>query len=244
MKDNFSLQSKQYAQFRPTYPAELIQYILRLVDNRKACWDCGTGNGQLAVLLADSFDEVYATDISANQLSNAISRPNIDYSRQEAESTYFPDSSFDLITAGQAAHWFNFDAFYAEANRVLKPSGILAIIGYGLLRFNNEVDTVIDYLYHDLLGKYWDIERKFVEHEYKTIPFTFNEIAMVPSFKLEREVTIDKLIGYLKTWSAVQHFKNATKLDPVDQIIEKLNDVWIEETQVGLIPFFARVGRK
>jgi len=72
MKDNFSNQSFLYAKFRPSYPAALFEFILSLVPDKQSAWDCGTGNGQIAGVLADSFEIVYATDISKNQLANAI----------------------------------------------------------------------------------------------------------------------------------------------------------------------------
>lgn len=34
-KDLFSVQAKEYAQYRPTYPTELYQYLATLVPNEK-----------------------------------------------------------------------------------------------------------------------------------------------------------------------------------------------------------------
>ena len=56
MKDNFSTQAALYARFRPTYPPELIDLLASLAPARMAAWDCGTGNGQVAVLLAGHFE--------------------------------------------------------------------------------------------------------------------------------------------------------------------------------------------
>jgi hypothetical protein len=50
-KDLFSQQSKLYAQFRPSYPQELFDYILQFVKERGTAWDCATGNGQAASVL-------------------------------------------------------------------------------------------------------------------------------------------------------------------------------------------------
>jgi hypothetical protein len=52
MKDNFSEQAKQYAQFRPHYPPELFSHVFSLVQEKNTAWDCGTGNGQVANVLA------------------------------------------------------------------------------------------------------------------------------------------------------------------------------------------------
>ncbi len=48
--DLFSTQSDLYAKYRPTYPVELIDYILSFVKEKNMVWDCATGNGQAAVL--------------------------------------------------------------------------------------------------------------------------------------------------------------------------------------------------
>src|SRR6185503_9076126 len=134
MKDNFSLQSYQYAKFRPTYPKELYDFLLSLVETREVAWDCGTGNGQVANELAKYFKQVYATDISEKQIQQAVKKDNIFYKVESAENTSFPANEFDLITVAQAIHWFSFDEFYNEVNRTIKPGGILAVIGYGLTK--------------------------------------------------------------------------------------------------------------
>ena len=47
-----------------------------------------------------------------------------------AEELPFSDSSVDLVTASVAAHWFDHSRFLAEADRVLKPRGCIALVGY------------------------------------------------------------------------------------------------------------------
>ncbi len=71
MKDNFSRQAAGYARYRPSYPPELFDFILSYVKERTIAWDCATGNGQTAIVLAGLFEKVYATDISRKQLDQA-----------------------------------------------------------------------------------------------------------------------------------------------------------------------------
>lgn len=47
-----------------------------------------------------------------------------------AEELPFPDGSVDLITAASAAHWFDQSRFLAEASRVLKPRGCMALLSF------------------------------------------------------------------------------------------------------------------
>lgn len=47
-----------------------------------------------------------------------------------AEELPFPDGSVDLLTAATAAHWFELSRFLAEASRVLKPRGCMALLNF------------------------------------------------------------------------------------------------------------------
>lgn len=99
MKDRFSIGSEQYAAFRPVYPQAFFEYLKTIIKNPETAWDCGTGNGQVAVVLSDFFKRVEATDISKQQLQQAVQKDNIHYSIQPAERTTFQDNTFDLIIA-------------------------------------------------------------------------------------------------------------------------------------------------
>jgi len=110
MKDLFSNHSKQYAQFRPVYPDSLYQFIFSHVNEFNTAWDCGTGNGQASRVIANTFKNVLATDISVEQINNACKADNILYS-VASERTSFPAQSIDLITVAQAIHWFNRNSF-------------------------------------------------------------------------------------------------------------------------------------
>jgi SAM-dependent methyltransferase len=131
-QDYFSQQADEYVRYRPHYPEALFEYLSRLASNHSTAWDCGTGNGQAALGLVKYFDRVYATDASPQQIANALPHPRLDYFVCLAESTTFASSSLDLIAAAQSLHWFDAGRFFAEAKRVLKPEGILAIWCYGL----------------------------------------------------------------------------------------------------------------
>lgn len=243
MKDNFSNQALEYAQFRPGYPAQLFDYLFDKCKNFECAWDCATGNGQIAAVLAERFRQVIATDISENQLNNAIEKPNIHYQLSRAESPEFPDHSFDLVTVGQAAHWFDFAKFYAEVRRVLKPGGLLVLVGYNLLKVDESTEALIDQFYTTTLHGCWDVERDLVDAAYRTIPFPFEEIHF-PEMVSTYNWNADQLLGYLGTWSAVQHFIRKNGHNPIDEeFVGQLKRVWPEEeSRTVQFPIFARVG--
>ena len=173
MKDNFSTQAATYAQFRPRYTDNTFRPILDLCAEKETAWDCGTGNGQAAIILAQHFQKVMATDISQKQIDNATKSGNIFYSIASAENAHFDKNSFDLIIVAQAAHWFNFEKFYSNVNHFLKADGIIALVGYGIHSINPGIDEIVNHFYSETIGVYWDAERKHIEQHYATIPFPF-----------------------------------------------------------------------
>lgn len=244
MKDNFSNASDNYLKYRPAYPAGLYEWINSIIPQKNCAWDCGTGNGQIAIELIKDFEQVKATDISESQLLESTKHPRIQYSKQPAEKTNFPNEYFDLIIVGQAIHWFNFDEFYQEVNRTLKKEGLLVVVGYNRPSIIPEVDEVITELYVDLLGEFWDKERRYIDDNYTTIPFPFKETE-TPSLQNMYGWSLDHLKGYLQTWSAVKHFTRTKGYDPVDFIAEKLELAWGDwKMREVRFPVLLRAGRK
>jgi len=244
-KDIFSKQAITYKKYRPTYPTELYQDILGHVKDRTQCWDCGTGNGQVALELSKHFKQVQASDISGQQISNATQMENINYTISRAEETKFADDQFDLVTVGQAAHWFDFNAFNQEVKRVTKQGGVIAIWGYGLLRIDPSINKLIDDWYADVIGPYWDPERKHIDNEYRSIKFDFQEININKRRSINVEWKLTELQGYFNSWSSVQHYKNQNDgKNPVDELMGLINEVWKQGDQKDVMfPIFLRLGR-
>jgi len=241
--DNFSSQAAQYVQFRPVYPEVLIDFVINQVKSKKAAWDCGTGNGQVAIQLAKSFDKVIATDISSAQLNQATLLSNITYIQARAEQTTFEPSSFDLITVAQAIHWFDFENFYKEVKRTGRNGSNIAVWGYGLLEINPSLDRVLHTFYSQKVGPYWDKERKYIDDQYQTIPFPFAEI-QTPHFSITVQWNLYELAGYLQTWSSVQKYIATHTENPVIELIEEVKPYWpATDKKEVTFPVFMRIGR-
>lgn len=244
MKDNFSIQAKAYAQFRPDYPQSLYDFILKNTDNRGLAWDCATGNGQAAKVLAQYFEKVYATDLSQKQIDNAVKVENIEYSVQPAEKTSFEDNLFDLITVAQAIHWFDFDAFYQEVRRVAKPNATLAVWGYGTLSVEHEdIDKLLKNFYWNIVGKYWDKERQHIDNQYNTVPFPF-ENAIEHAFSMTFNWHRHEFEGYLNSWSSVQNFIKTEGYNPIPTLMLDIEAYWGEfDMQVIYFPIFLKIAK-
>jgi hypothetical protein len=241
--DNFSTASAQYAQFRPTYPAELYNYLFSRVQHFEQAWDCGTGNGQVALELVKRFQQVQATDLSANQIANANPHPHVQYGVCRAEASPFSLAQFDLITVAQALHWFDFEAFNREVRRVGKEGAFLAVWGYAQLQINPELDSLINHFYEHTIGSYWDEERRHVENAYADIPFPYAETER-QHFVMTREWSLDLLCNYLRTWSSVKKYLAQHGVNPVDALQVELQKHWPDEADLPVhFPIFLQMGR-
>jgi SAM-dependent methyltransferase len=224
-KDHFSGHAADYRRFRPTYPPELFAFVAGAAAGRALAWDCGTGSGQAAVALAGHFDRVFATDASAEQVGNAEPHPKVEYAVAPAEACPLPDSSADAVTVAQALHWFDFDRFYAEVKRVLKPGGALAVWTYDLHAVNAAVDPVLGRLQAEYVGPYWPPERALVDAGYRTIPFPFEEVP-APAFEMTAEWDLPTLLGYMNTWSATKRFEKAHGFNPLERLEGDFAAAW------------------
>jgi len=243
-KDHFSGHAVDYARYRPDYPPDLFEFLAHAASRHELAWDCGTGSGQAALGLSAYFDRVIATDPSPEQIKHAIQHKKISYFTAPAEQVDLPSQSVDLITVAQALHWFRFEAFYDEAQRVLRPDGKIAVWCYGLSRVNPAVDKVVHHYYTNIVGPYWPPERRYIDEKYRTIPFLFVEMP-TPEFFMKTEWDLNDFMGYLGTWSATRRFMQTNEQNPLDMIRRALAKAWgpADTRQAVRWPVYLRLGQ-
>lgn len=244
-QDHFSGVAPGYAAFRPGYPSELFDWLASAAPARHHAWDCACGSGQAKLALAERFDRITATDASAAQISHAPHHPRITWRVAPAEASGLDTASVALITVAQALHWFDLDAFYTEARRVLAPGGILAAWCYGTFGTDHrEVDTLVQAFYAETLGPHWPPERRLVEFGYRDLPFPFDELP-APPLSLAQDWTLDQLLGYLASWSATARYRKARGEDPIAPLASRLTALWSAPSQTLRFtwPISLRVGR-
>ncbi|MCM3877189.1 MAG: class I SAM-dependent methyltransferase [Thermoanaerobaculia bacterium] len=242
-KDHFSGHSGDYARYRPTYPPSLFSAVSSLTTRRERCWDAGTGNGQAAVGLAAHFTEVVATDASADQIAHATPHPRVTYRVAPAESSGLSDGWADLVTAGQAVHWFDHERFFDEVSRVLAPGGAVAVWAYDLFEVEGHAGTVVR-RFHARVEPYWPPERALVARHYADLVFPFEEIPIQP-VPMTASWDLERTLGYLSTWSAVKAFQRANHENPLAALAPELAAVWGDPAAEKSIswPLILRAGR-
>lgn len=241
--DHFSRISSGYAAHRPRYPEILFDLLAEASPARSLAWDCGTGTGQAAVGLARRFRRVVATDASASQVRRAAPCPHLRYAVARAEAAPLRAAASDLVTVAQALHWLDLDAFYAEARRVLVPGGLLAVWTYGRGRVDGgRIDAALEHFYVHVAGPFWPPERHWVDVGYEGLPFPFDEVRLEAP-EMTEVWSLEQLLGYIGTWSAVVRCREATGTDPVAGLASRLEPLWGEGRRRVAWPLALRAGR-
>lgn len=137
----------------------------------------------------------------------------------QALSPAVPDASVDLITAANAAHWFDMPGFYAAAARVLKPGGSIALWGTGQIRIHpsmpaaDEIQNVLDRL-QETVEEYTTPGNHLVRDRYEALPLPWT---------LEQPITeLDRDSFYRKDWTVDEDFvdiPNEVNLDFMETVM-------------------------
>lgn len=132
--ERFTDRVETYVRARPSYPPEALDLLAAsfgLVP-QAAVADVGSGTGILTRLLLDRGATVYAVEPNAAMRAAAEAalggEPGFTSIAATAEATTLPDRSIDLITAGQAFHWFDPEPTRREWARILRLGGRVALI--------------------------------------------------------------------------------------------------------------------
>lgn len=220
--DHFSQLAARYAAYRPHYPAALVGLLAERCARHDVAWDVGCGSGQLSVALASRFTRVIATDPAQAQLDHAAAHPRVEYHCVPAEASGLPEASVELAVAAQAAHWFDWPRFVAEAGRVVRPGGLVALASYG----NAEVaGTRALAAFYAAIEPYWPNGRVHVNNRYRdlTLPWAAVE---APEIAMTASWTRDELVGYATTWSATARQVAAEGPARLEALRAQLADEW------------------
>jgi len=130
----FSSRVENYLKYRPGYPAALVDFLSRACGLTVAhtVADIGSGTGLLTELFLEHGNPVIGVEPN-REMRVAGERCLRNYPRFQsiaaaAEATTLADASVDLITAGQAFHWFKRAETRREFVRILKPGGWVALV--------------------------------------------------------------------------------------------------------------------
>jgi SAM-dependent methyltransferase len=124
------LDARRYARARPDIHSTAVGLFRRFAQIEAPlplALDVGCGTGQSTLALTEVAARVIGIDPSADMLRHAEWHEDVKYRQSPAEHTRFSDGQFDIVSAAQAFHWFDHDAFLKESHRLLRVRGWLLV---------------------------------------------------------------------------------------------------------------------
>jgi len=203
----FSSRVDNYVRYRPGYPIGILELLKNEcgLTSESVIADIASGTGIFTQMLVENGNQVFGVEPNA-EMRRAGEQFLGDYSRftsvaGTAEATTLPDHRVDIITAAQAAHWFDREKARREFVRILKPGG------WTMLLWNERRTDSTPFLreYEHLLLRY-GTDYQEVRHERTTgeianffAPSTF----WFRTFEMRQEVDYTALEGRLLSSSYV-----------------------------------------
>ena len=174
-KKRFSSRVENYIKYRPSYPLEIIDFLKekKILTDDTVIADIGSGTGILSRLFLDNGNQVYGVEPNKDmrEAAEKILQGYANFTSLEgsAECTGLEENCTDLITAGQAFHWFDVEESKREFKRILKPNGNIALIWNNRGKAGKEFNSS----YENFILKY-GIDYKEVRKNEKNVDLFFN----------------------------------------------------------------------
>lgn len=230
----FVEQRSAYARYRPHYPDALFEWIAKACDGHALALDIACGAGQASAPLCRHFEQVLACDSSSAWLTASSFPEQVGRFTCDAEHLSITDDCLDLIVVAQALHWFASERFFAEVRRTLRQNGLFCAWCYGLASITPALDELIRHLHTEVLSNYWPEGRISVDNGYRDIAMPLPSIA-TPQQEIRLEWSLEQLVGYLRTWSAVTAYEKHNGHSPLEHLQTELSHAWGDPRQTRAI---------
>lgn len=222
-RDVFDGLTGDYDRYRPRYAPASLERIRAYAGRVERLADVASGTGILTRALRAAFPDALVVgvepgdDMLAEAARATAPERRLLWLGARAEALPFADGVLDVVTAGQAVHWFDREAFYRECRRTLRPGGTLAVL------YNNRIaGSPVAEAHESTLERvspgYW---RGYRDHdtdgELRNHPATRDVEQHRDAWSWDRAP--DEFIGYVRSTS---HFKAALRTGPEDDVMEEL----------------------
>lgn len=240
----FGEYAQHYARSRPQYPPALWQWVAAQCAGHALAWDAGCGSGQAALALAEHFEQVLASDISAELLAQAPTHARVHYRVAASEAMPLEPATLDLICVAQALHWFDLPRFWPLAQRALKPGALFVALAYGAFSLGEPFDALSRSAFFECVEPYQAPGNREIGAGYANIRLPFAMLE-APRLAIECRWTLQQLLDYAGSWSAAQRMRKESGVDPLPAYRAALAPLWGEpDTQRWVrMPLTLKVGR-
>jgi SAM-dependent methyltransferase len=225
----FTRTVENYVKYRPGYPFEVVEFLQRTCQLTDAAVvvDVASGTGFLAEIFLKNGNQVIGiepnADMRAAGQQHLRNYPRFTSISATAETTTLDANSVDLITAGQAFHWFDKEKSRQEFARILKPDGWVALV-WNIARNKTPFMVAYEQIWLNYLAPpstSIETDRQAIEADLRT--WYAPGIVNFESFNNSQVVDFDGLRGRILSSSyspAPEHPKYSPMLEELEAIFQ------------------------
>lgn len=234
--NKFNNKAIQYSLYRPSYPNELIDFLVDTLHLQKdsTVVDIGCGTGIFTRQLLDHNIKTIGIEPNIemyNQAKKYLQGYKCQLFNSMAEDTKLDSNIADLVTVAQALHWFDLKRFICEYKRILKTTGQVAII-YNVMDKENE--AVFNYLNvnRQFCSQCSDLNKEINTSKVYTEMFGENGF-ITETYENNKVLSYDEYIGFTESLSYSLDFDD----ENYPEYIELLNEIFAVFSEAGKIEF-------
>lgn len=132
-----------------SFYADYVRFVATVAAPQAKILDVGCGTGWSSFLLSEEGFRTTGADLNARAFEPSSSE-RLDLVQASATALPFPDAAFDVVTSYQMLeHISEPQQALAEMLRVLKPGGVLCVVGPNLLGVSNAVHTIAKHVWRN-----------------------------------------------------------------------------------------------
>ena len=142
----FDKAADYYDTFRPSYPSEIVDKIIRTtnITSNSKLLEIGAGSGKATLLFAPHNYEILCVDPGENLVKNGrikFSEYNkINFVVARFEELDLLPKQYDVVFSAQSFHWIPQPIGYEKCSYILRDNGHLALFWNMYITYNNELD--------------------------------------------------------------------------------------------------------
>lgn len=187
----FSGKADDYAKYRPSYPEQIIGFLESKIDfdSSKDIADIGCGTGILSKLFLNNGNLVFAVEPNQEMrekaekhLSKFINFISVDGT---AEETKLANKSVDMITVGQAFHWFDLKKTKKEFKRILRKNRDVVVV-WNERKNNTPIMKMVNGMLKSLGHEHHEAEKDLMDKNLLSTFFGKEKVAstIFPNFQM------------------------------------------------------------
>ncbi|MCX6158877.1 MAG: class I SAM-dependent methyltransferase [Ignavibacteriae bacterium] len=233
MKDNvanFTGRVEEYAKCRPGYPEQIISLLENKIgfDQSKDIADIGCGTGKLSRVFLNNGNLVFGVEPNEEmrKMAETLLNKFINFISVEgtAETTMLATNSVDVITVGQAFHWFDLKKAKKEFKRILRKDGCVVIV-WNERNNNTQVMKAVNRILLSLNQEHEEAEKNLVDKNLLSAFFGVDKVgkSTFPNYQM---LDLAGLKGRIHSISYVPDSGSENKrvMNEVKDVFEKFNN--------------------